>query len=106
MDSALIRSLSLEVITEILSLLDYQYKENAFGTCQILYRARPFVIFPAIEKQTAWLRSCENSAEIPRSKLDSHNAFLRIVNQTFTVTRPIQLELDSLVTLFTRELIS
>src|SRR5215471_10178901 len=106
MPSVSIESLSLEIITEIISFLDYPDQENAYYTCPTFYHARPFVLFPTIERQSRWLRSCENNLEIPRKELISHNAFLRILNQTFTVTRPSQHVLDSLVSFFAQELIS
>ena len=106
MQSASIESLSLEIITEIISFLDYPDQENAYNTCRTFYHARPFVLFPAIESQSNWLRRRENSTEIPRKELISHNAFLRILNRTFTVTRPSQHVLDSLVSFFAQELIS
>jgi hypothetical protein len=106
MQSASIETLSLEIITEIISFLDYPDQENAYYTCRTFYHARPFVLFPAIESQSAWLRSCENCLEIPRKELISHNTFLGILNRTFTVTRPSQHVLDRLVSFFAQELIS
>lgn len=100
------QSLSPEIIAEIISRLDYPDQENAYYTCRIFYYARPFVLFSAIEKQSSWLKTRENSSEIPRAELISHNVFLRILNRTFTAIRPTEHELNRLVSFFAQELIS
>lgn len=106
MQTSSIQQLSPELISEIISYLDYPDLENAFSTCRIFYYARPFVLFPAIEERTAWLKCRENSVEIPRDELVSHNAFLRILNRTYMLTRPNQHVLDALVSYFAQELIA
>src|SRR5208282_897849 len=106
MQSPSIQRLSLEIIAEIISLLDFPDQENAYHTCRTFYYARPFVLFSAIESQSSWLSHSNHSTEIPRDELISHNAFLRILNRSFTVLRPGPHELDRLVSFFAQELIS
>ena len=105
MQSSSIQHLSLEIIGEIISRLDYPDQENAYYSCRAFYHARRFVLFPAIKSQSSWLKRCQNSSEIPGGELVSHNAFLRILNRTFTVLRP-ESELNLLVSFFAQELIS
>jgi hypothetical protein len=106
MDGSWQDSLSLEIIAEIFTYLDYVDQENAHYSCRTFYHARSFALFPAIHKQIEWLKRRENLSEIPRQELLSHNAFLRILTRTFSVTRPSPYELDALVTFFSQELIS
>ena len=101
-----IQDFSLEVIAEMIRCLDYPDQENTYHSCRTFYRARRFVLYSAIDTQSSWLKSRENSSEIPREELISHNAFLTILNQTYDVIRPCPHELDRLVKIFVQEMIS
>lgn len=106
MEEAPIQGLSLEILTEILSYLDYEDKANVCYACRKFFYNRPYVIFSAIDIQTAWLKETEGQLTIPRRELLSHHAFLRVLIPTFTFTQPSPYALDVLVTYFAQEMIS
>jgi len=100
------QGLSLEIIAEIISYLDYGDQANVCYACRKFFHFRPYVIFSAIDIQTAWLKETEGQLTIPRNKLLSHNAFLRVLIRTFTFTQPSPHALNVLVTYFAQEMIS
>ena len=94
-----------EIITEILSYLDFPDQERAFASSSVFYRARLSTVHSGIRRQTEWLKLRENTLQIPRRELWSHNAFLRIICQTFFSVQPTERQLGDLVTFFVQELI-
>ena len=105
-EEAPIEGLSLEILAEIISYLDYNDQANVCYSCRKFFHFRPFVIFSAIETQTAWLKETEGLLVIPRGELLSHNAFLRILIRTFTFSQPSPHALNVLITYFAQEMIS
>jgi hypothetical protein len=61
---------------------------------------------PAIRDETEWLRNRENSTNIPRDELLSHNAFLRLIVRTYSTQPPDADAMDRLVSFYAQELIS
>jgi len=98
--------LSLEIVAEIVSYLDYVDQENVYVSSRQFFHARAFTMFLAIEERTKWLQRHHNARRIPRNELLSHNAFLRLANRTFTATRPSQETTKALATYYANELIA
>jgi hypothetical protein len=95
-----------EIISEIVQYLDYNDQRNVFSTCRAFYRARPYLVFMAIENESQLLKSQQGANEIPRDEIISHNAFLRLINGLYTTTQPTEKALESLVALYAQEIIS
>jgi len=106
MESASMNSLSPELLAEISSYLDFVDLHRTFSTCRQWYYARPFILRITIKNRIQWLQGCERQQMIPRRELQSHNAFLKIINGTYTLARPTEEMLDLLVELYTQEMIS
>jgi len=106
MDRPSLNNLSLEIISEITSYLDFIDLERAFEVCRAWYLARPFILRLRIQEQIRWLQRCEREQIIPRKKLKSHNAFLRIVTRTYGCHRPTEEALLDLVELYVQEMIT
>jgi hypothetical protein len=101
----LLQLLPLEILAEILSYLDYTDQESAYYASTSFYHCRPVVLYSTIELRTEWLEQYENTKEIPRDELLSHNAFVRSLTRTLTISRPVEHVLDALVSYFAQELI-
>lgn len=97
--------LSLEIIAEIVSYLDYTDQENVSVSSRAFFHARTFTLFRSIQNETEWLRRQQNSRRIPRQELLSHNAFLGLVNRAYAVTRPSPETASALAKLYANELI-
>ena len=106
MENYPLRRLSLEVVSAILSYLEYQDLEKAFYSCRAFYLARPYVMTLAIQRERLWLINREGLNEIPREELIAHNSFLWILHRTFAVQQPDQLQLEFMSSYFAQEMIS
>jgi hypothetical protein len=106
MERLSLNTLSLEIISEIASHLDFVDLRRAFEVCRTWYYARPFILRLMIPNQIRWLHGVHGQQFIPREELRSHNAFLQIINRTYTIGRPREETLQVLVDLFIEEMIS
>jgi hypothetical protein len=97
--------LSLEIIAEIVSYLDYTDQENVFVSSRAFFHARGFTLFRSIQSETQWLTRQQNLRRIPRQELLSHNALLRLLNRAYAVTRPSPETTSALAELYANELI-
>ena len=104
MESGSLANLSLELIAHILSYLDHVDVDNACHATRLFYRSRPFVVTPRIQPETEFARDYQACPRIPRERIVSNNAFLRLVTRTFTAKRPSAPELELLISLFAQEL--
>ena len=100
-----LNTISLEIILEITSHLDFVDLEVVFQVCRTWYRARSFVLRLTIKNQIEWLQGCEGREVIPRRELQSHDSFLRIINQTYTLEPPTEVMVDLLIDFYAAEMI-
>jgi len=104
MQSVTLYTLPQEILFEIVSYLDFPDQENLHYSCGPFFRTRTLRL-PILDQQIKWLRATENERSIPVDELHAHHAFLRILNNIFTIEGPTGEILDRLVVFFVEELI-